>query len=319
MIDSGLSVLRRDGNRDHVLLDERPELQAHVEGAGDEILVPVLGDDAHQYVRVTLRADVRGGGRATRSASTSLYCRQPAMTLNAGTDGVHRTPSKQMHGHACLVVRTSRASRRTLLLHVATVALAGAWPHLLLADVQDPDAGRDSWQRVPDLLAAMRMREGAHVADVGAGGGFITRKLAVAAGTGRVYAVEIDARIAERLQQRMQDEGLTNVEVLRGSATDPGLPADGLDAIIVVDTYHEFTEHEAMLDAFRRALRPGGRLVICDTTSRLPTREEQVKWHGIAPRLVKQDLEGAGFRVVSVDEEFTARGSSRKALVTAER
>ncbi|WP_239490116.1 class I SAM-dependent methyltransferase [Luteitalea sp. TBR-22] len=202
----------------------------------------------------------------------------------------------------------------------AVFALASAWPNSLLARGQDSDAGRDTWQRVPDLLAAMRMREGAHVADVGAGGGFITRKLSAAVGpTGRVYAVEIDARIAERLQQHMQDEGLANVEVLRGSATDPGLPAGRLDAIIVVDAYHEFTEHAAMLDAFRRALRRGGRLVICDNASRLPTRDEQVKWHGIAPRLIAEELERAGFRMLSVDEAFTMRGSGRKGLVIAER
>lgn len=209
-------------------------------------------------------------------------------------------------------------SRRTML-RMATATLTSAWPTSLLARGQDPDAGRDSWQRVPDLLAAMRVREGARVADVGAGGGFITRKLAAAAGTsGRVYAVEIDVRIAERLQQRVQDEGLANVEVIRGSSADPGLPADSLDAIVVVDAYHEFTQPEAMLRAFHRALRRSSRLVICDTVSALPTRDEQVKWHGIAPRLVKQELEDAGFHVVTVDEQFTARGSSRKALVIAE-
>lgn len=215
--------------------------------------------------------------------------------------------------------RVAAPSRRTVLLAVSA-AVVGAWPKPILARHQAPDAGRDSWQRVPDLLAALRMREGAHVADVGAGGGFITRKLATAAGpSGRVYAVEIDVRIAERLQQRMQDEGLTNVEVLHGSATEPGLPADRLDGVIVVDAYHEFTDHQAMLGAFRRALRRGGRLVICDNVSRLPTRNEQVKWHGIAPRLLAEEVTAAGFRMVSVDEEFTARGSSRKALVIAER
>lgn len=206
------------------------------------------------------------------------------------------------------------------MLLAVSAAVVGAWPNPILARHQDPDAGRDSWQRVPDLLAAMRMREGAHVADVGAGGGFITRTLATAAGpSGRVYAVEIDARIVERLQQRMHNEGLANVEVLRGSATDPQLPADRLDAIIVVDAYHEFTQHEAMLSAFRRALRPGGRLVICDSASRLPTRDEQVKWHGIAPHFVKKELKAAGFQVLSVEEEFAVRGSSRKALIVAER
>lgn len=215
--------------------------------------------------------------------------------------------------------RLAAPSRRTVLRAV-TAAVVGAWPNPLLARHQNPDAGRDSWQRVPALLAAMRMREGAHVADVGAGGGFITRRLATQAGhAGRVYAVEIDARVVARLRQRMLDEDLANVAVVLGSPTDPGLPADSLDAIIVVDAYHEFTEHEAMLHAFRRALRPGGRVVICDTASRLPTREEQVKWHGIAPHFVKKELEDAGFQVLSVDEEFTVRGSSRKALIVAER
>jgi hypothetical protein len=104
-----------------------------------------------------------------------------------------------------------------------------------------------------------------------------------------------------------------------GSPSDPGLPANSLEAIILVDAYHEFTEHLAMLNAFRRALRPRARLVICDTFSRLPTRDEQVKWHGIAPHFVKKELEAAGFQVLSVEEEFAVRGSSRKALIVAER
>ena len=214
--------------------------------------------------------------------------------------------------------RLSATSRRTMLRAVA--AAVSAWPHPLLARHQAPDAGRDRWQRVPDLLAAMRMRDGAHVADVGAGGGFITRRLAAQAGpTGRVYAVEIEPRVVARLRQRLQDDGLANVEVVLGSSTDPGLPPDSLDAIIVVDAYHEFTEPAAMLEAFRRALRRDARLVICDSVSSLPTREEQVKWHGIAPRFVAAELEAAGFRVLSVDEAFTTRGSTRKALIVAER
>jgi ubiquinone/menaquinone biosynthesis C-methylase UbiE len=206
------------------------------------------------------------------------------------------------------------------MLRAVTATVVCAWPHQLLARHQDRDAGRERWQRVPDLLDAMRMRDGAHVADVGAGGGFITRRLAAQVGpAGRVYAVEIEPRIVARLRQRLQDDGLANVDVVLGSSTDPGLPPDSLDAIIVVDAYHEFTEPAAMLQAFRRALRRDARLVICDSVSSLPTRDEQVKWHSIAPRFITAELEAAGFRVLSVDEAFTTRGSTRKALIVAER
>lgn len=214
---------------------------------------------------------------------------------------------------------TGNASRAqpTLPARVAMSTLGlggGAWGQ------RDPDAGRHEWQRVPDLLSAMGIQQGASVADVGAGGGFITRALAAHVGTsGRVYAVEVLPRVVERLAARMRDDGLANVEVVLGTPGDPRLPADALDAIVVVNAYHEFTEHLAMLRAFQRSLKPQGRLVLCEPTSPLPTREEQVKWHGLSPTLLVRELEETGFHVVTIDEKFIRRGSRQWYLTVAEK
>jgi len=150
---------------------------------------------------------------------------------------------------------------------------------------------REQWQRVPDIFNALLVRPGAVVADVGAGDGFFTSRLANAVGPdGRVLAVDVADDALRRLRQRVEAEALTNVEVIRGEVDDPKLPEGAVDAILIVNAYHEMTEYAAMLARMRAALKPGGRLVIVEPISerrRDRPRAEQTRNHEIAVSLVQ--------------------------------
>src|SRR5687767_3226138 len=93
----------------------------------------------------------------------------------------------------------------------------------------DPEADREKWQRVPDLFAAMGVRDGATVADVGAGYGFLTVRLARAVGpTGEVYAIDIDPKAITALRDLLAKSNITNATVVEGAANDPRLPSGAL-------------------------------------------------------------------------------------------
>jgi predicted methyltransferase len=181
----------------------------------------------------------------------------------------------------------------------------------LLAQGRGDESAREEWQKVDAVFAAMGMRPGATVADVGAGDGFFTARLSKAAGPdGRVYAVDVSAGALGRLRRRLEREGLTNVTVVEGTPADPGLPDCSLDAVLIVNAYHEMREHQPMLAGIRRALKPGGRLVIIEPVSddrRGHSRDAQTRNHEIAPAFVERDAREAGFTVVDLQDPFTHR------------
>ena len=176
---------------------------------------------------------------------------------------------------------------------------------------RDREARREEQQRVPDVLKAMGVQPGAMFADIGAGQGFYTVRLARAVGeSGRVYAVDVNASTLRSLRSRLKEEGLVNVDVIEGEAADPRLPEGVLDAALIVNAYHEMREHQPMLAGIRRALKPGGRLVIVEPISndrRGQSRDDQTRNHEIAPAFVERDAREAGFTVVDLQDPFTHR------------
>jgi predicted methyltransferase len=213
---------------------------------------------------------------------------------------------------------TRRAVARTLLA-IGTWALLNAFlaaqPPARTAEraagrAREEEA-RERWQKVPDILAALGARSGAHVADVGAGDGFFSTRLARVVGPeGKVYAVDIRRASLDRLTATLADDKIGNVEVIHSEPADPKLAEASIDAALIINAYHEMTEHASMLRHLHRALKPDGRLVIVEPIAqayRGKTRAEQEKRHEIEATHVQRDLEAAGFRVVSLIDPFADR------------
>ena len=207
--------------------------------------------------------------------------------------------------------RYMRIAPRRLLRWLTLLLLLAA----SLVPVQARAQGdRDAWQRVPDVMAGLAIGAGSRVADVGAGSGYFTAHLAREVGAdGRVFAVEISEREMSKLRRLAENERLENIEVVQGKIDDPRLPELSLDAVLVVDAYHEMTEHAAMMDAIYRALKPGGRLVILDfvPADGSASRDQQTASHRISINLVNLEVQAAGFEVLDRDPQFTRTGSGR--------
>lgn len=166
---------------------------------------------------------------------------------------------------------------------------------------------------MPEIIQALGIRDGSSVADVGAGGGFFTVRLAREVGSaGHVYAVDITSDNVRKLRDRAKQEGLSQVEVIHGEADDPRLAQRSLDAALIINAYHEMRSHQAVLRVVRRALKPGARLVIVEPiveSRRDDSRERQERSHEVGPRFVEADLRAAGFEVIELRDPFTKRPS----------
>jgi len=125
-------------------------------------------------------------------------------------------------------------------------------------------ANRDAQERPEMVLDSLRIPTGATVADLGAGAGYFTWRLAQRVGTqGQVVAVDIQPAMLDRIRTEVKNRGLTNVQVVLGSQTNPALP-DGVDLVFIANAYHEFSQPEAMMTAIRRCLKPNGRVVVIE-------------------------------------------------------
>ncbi len=124
---------------------------------------------------------------------------------------------------------------------------------------------REDEERPTKLLSALNLQPGQTVADVGAGSGYLTWRLAQAVGpSGHVYATDIQAEMLTILRTNMTQHGVTNVIAVLGGATDPHLPTNAFDLVILVDVYHEFDFPYEMTAGMARALKPRGRLVFVE-------------------------------------------------------
>lgn len=128
------------------------------------------------------------------------------------------------------------------------------------------DPERDAWQRPDEVVRFLDLRPGDTVADLGAGTGYFSVRLARALGEGgRVLAVDVEPALVEHMRARAEREGLTAVMEPRLAARDdPGLPAEEVDRILIVNTWHHIDDRLDYLERLARALAPGGRVVVVD-------------------------------------------------------
>ncbi|HMP58548.1 MAG TPA: class I SAM-dependent methyltransferase [Gemmatales bacterium] len=141
--------------------------------------------------------------------------------------------------------------------------IAQVMGHLGAGWLERPE--REEEEEPTKLLRALKLKEGDHVADIGAGTGYFTMPMARLVGaTGRVYAVEIQQEMLNIVKRRANSLGLKNVVPIMGKINDPRLPADKIDLILMVDVYHEFSHPFEMTEAMLRSLKVGGRLVFVE-------------------------------------------------------
>jgi ubiquinone/menaquinone biosynthesis C-methylase UbiE len=144
-----------------------------------------------------------------------------------------------------------------LLVTPAAAQHARLFPPERLGELEGPD--RDAYQRPDQVMDALQIGEGSVVADLGAGGGWFTVRLARRVGpNGRVYAEDIQPEMIGAIQRRVQREGLRNVTTVMGTAMDPRIPEQSVDAVLIVDAYHEMDQPVALLKNLARSLKPGG-------------------------------------------------------------
>ena len=154
---------------------------------------------------------------------------------------------------------------------------------------------REQEEEPDKALDAIGIRAGSTVADIGAGVGYFTWRLAERTGPqGKVYANDIQPEMLDRLRGNMAARGIRNVEPILGAVDDPHLPADRIDLALLVDVYHEFSEPQKMLRGIRASLRADGRLVLLEYRKedpKVPIRPE----HKMSVAGVRAELEPEGF------------------------
>src|SRR5688572_9648895 len=127
-----------------------------------------------------------------------------------------------------------RRLRHTTVFVVATLLLAGP------AFGQQDEREREKIERVPDILTALGVRDGAHIADLGSSDGFYTLRIAKAvAPSGRAYAIDIEQKSLDKLRERAEKDAITNVDIILSEPADPKLPTGALDAVLIRNAYHE--------------------------------------------------------------------------------
>jgi ubiquinone/menaquinone biosynthesis C-methylase UbiE len=192
--------------------------------------------------------------------------------------------------------------RATLVLVATLLSVAAApqhgrlFPPEQLGILEGPD--RDAWQRPEKIMDELGIGEGSIVADLGAGGGWFTVRLAHRVGpNGRVYAEDIQRQMIEAIARRVAREQLSNVVPILGTASDPRLK-EPVDAVLIVDTYNELENPTVLLRNVAAALKPNGRIGIVDYKrdgyGPGPALEERVD-----PARIVRDAEAAGLRLLS--------------------
>lgn len=156
---------------------------------------------------------------------------------------------------------------------------------------------REQTEQPEKVLDALKIPEGATVADVGAGVGYFTWRLARRVGPkGRVIAVDLQQKMLDLMAENLRQRNITNVEMVLGGVLDPRLPEGAVDLALLVDVYHEFSEPEAMTLAIRRSLKPDGRLVLVEYRKEDPT-VPILPLHKMSVKEVREEIEPLGFQL----------------------
>ena len=164
-----------------------------------------------------------------------------------------------------------------------------------IAMLEDP--ARDGYQKPSEVVAALALKPGEVVADIGAGSGYFALRMAKEVGpTGRVYAVDVSPEMIVHLNRRLRDAGVANVQSILSAPDDPLLADAAVDRFFICDTWHHIDDQAKYLALMKRMLRPGGQVVMIDFQKRELPVGPPMGMKIAREDLVKQ-MEGAGFSI----------------------
>lgn len=192
---------------------------------------------------------------------------------------------------------------RSPLVWFVLLCLATAGAHLLPAPQRQTSTpytgdlsifespGRDRRLHIEQVMDALAIAPGKNVADIGAGSGWFAMRAARRVGaTGTVYAVDINPEAIQFIDRRIANDGVHNVKTILSKPEDPGLPADSIDAVLVLKTYHEVAQPIVLMRNLRPALRPNAKVGIID-------RNGDGTNHGVGKAVVIREMEQAGYQL----------------------
>lgn len=199
-------------------------------------------------------------------------------------------------------------SLRASLVIAVLLALAG------VSLAQNGGPARDAWQHPEDVMDSLIIRQGSVVADVGCGAGYFVFHLADRVGPrGQVYAEDILQFRLNQVQHEAEREGLHQVKTILGTPDNPGLPSDSLNAVLAVNTYHEWHSYQAMLAHLYAALKPGGLFGLIDAFAEMGhPRSYYYDHHQMPEQMERAELIQAGFRFLRQEGGFTRPSDGRR-------
>jgi cyclopropane fatty-acyl-phospholipid synthase-like methyltransferase len=165
------------------------------------------------------------------------------------------------------------------------------------------DPARDAWQMPGRVIEALALGPGQSVADIGAGTGYFSVRLARSSASPAVYAVDIEPSMVAYLKARAAKEGLKNLTAVQAAAGSANLPSP-VDTILIVDTYHHIPSRVAYFTALKSSLKPGGRIAVIDFRKDSPSGPP-VEFR-FTPEQISKELDAAGYTLVQ-QHEFLPR------------
>jgi len=161
------------------------------------------------------------------------------------------------------------------------------------------DPARDAWQMPDRVIAALNLKPGQIVADIGSGTGYFSVRLAKSAAAPRVYGADIEPSMVTYLRERAAKENLHNVISVQATADSANLP-EPVDLVLIVDTYHHIGDREAYFRRLAKSLKPGGRVAIIDFKPDSP--DGPPKDFRFSPEKFKSEMGKAGYKLAAQND-----------------
>ena len=160
---------------------------------------------------------------------------------------------------------------------------------------------REREERTDLLIQNIGLKDTDSVVDLGAGTGYFSFPIAQQLSAGKVLAIDIEPEMLKRIEQRKTVSGIQNIETVLASKTNPNIPADSVDVVLLVDAYHEFSHPREVMAAVSRGLKPGGRVILVEY--RGEDRKVPIKrLHKMTQQQAKKELNAVGLRWQRTDQ-----------------